>query len=53
VRASGGGPTDRLADGDTTERLTDSDPTVRLPADEPVQLSLDEPDDPPEYKPQR
>jgi len=53
VRASGGGPTDRLADGDTTERLTDSDPTARLPADEPVQLSLDEPDDPPEYKPQR
>lgn len=37
-----------------TVRLTGGDPTERLPdADEPVQLSLDEPDDPPEYRPER
>ena len=39
-----------------TVRLTDSDKTKRLPAkhspaEGPVQLSLDEPDDPPEYRP--
>lgn len=43
----------RLAGGDPAERPTEADATERLPADEPVQLSLDEPDDPPEYRPQR
>lgn len=41
----------RLAEGDATQRLSDADETVHLPADEEVQLSLDEPDDPPEFRP--
>jgi hypothetical protein len=53
VPLAGAGATPRPADGEKTERLTDSDPTDDLPADGPVQLSLDEPDDPPEYRPQR
>jgi len=50
VRRAGGGAgseeTVRLAGGEA-----DSEETVRLPPDEEVQLSLDEPDDPPEYRP--
>lgn len=42
----------RSAQADTI-RLAGEDATERLPADEPVQLSLDEPDDPPEYRPPR
>lgn len=41
----------RLAGGDPGERSPDEDRTARLPADEQVQLSLDEPDDPPEFRP--
>lgn len=42
-----------LAADDPAERPTEGEPTERLPPDEPVQLSLDEPDDPPEYRPRR
>ena len=52
-RLPGGDETERLPGADKTERLAGGEPTEHLPADGPVQLSLDEPDDPPEYRPER